>query len=111
MNAEGHKKKADEILGRFGELSGETNMGALTRSSGRQTIVIFSGNCHLSDWSGWVQRMIKGGADMMPDIASLIEPQRCYPNMLMLKNASAGVTVHSDDEKSFVDAKRDCKSV
>lgn len=47
----------------------------------------------------------------MPANVSLIEPQRYYLDMLMFKNASAGVTVHSDDKKSFVDAKGDCKSV
>ena len=40
----------------------------------RQKIVIFSGNCHLSDWSA-----AGGGGclrgDMMPDNVSLIEPR------------------------------------
>jgi len=63
-------------------------MGALTMSPERQKIVIFNGNCHLSDWSAAGSGGCLREVDMMPDNMSLIEPRRYYPDMLMLeKNA------------------------
>jgi hypothetical protein len=53
-------------------------MGTLIMSPERQKIVIFSGNCHLGDWSadrGWG---CLRGEDMMPDNVSLIGPRRCH---------------------------------
>lgn len=75
----------------------------------RQKIVIFSGNCHLSDWSAAGSGGCLRG---VPDTVGLIEPRRYYPDMLMLgKNVSARVTDILMTKNLFVDVERDCKSV
>jgi len=59
----------------------------------RQKIVIFSGNCHLSDWSAAGSGGCLREVDMMRDNVSLIESRRYYPDMIVLeKNARKMLT-------------------